>query len=60
MVTIPVSMYQTVVTSMAQLAENQQVAALHVGDSDSQQSGQGGDVPEAQHAVEVMTVDQSS
>ncbi|XP_064633059.1 nuclear respiratory factor 1-like isoform X2 [Lineus longissimus] len=62
MVTIPVSMYQTVVTSIAQMqdANNQniQIAMAPKMETMSHPGG-GGDVPDATHAVEVMTVEQT-
>ncbi|KAI0208944.1 DNA-binding protein P3A2 [Lamellibrachia satsuma] len=55
MVTIPVSMYQTVVSNVNQL-QNIQVA---MATSVQQQAQQNGDVPDATHAVEIMTVEPS-
>ena len=59
MVTIPVSMYQTVVTSIAQLQESQQQGVQIAMAPNSESMSQSGDVPDATHAVEVMTVEQT-
>jgi hypothetical protein len=64
MVTIPVSMYQTVVTSIAQLqdANNQniQIAMAPKVEPTGTHPGACGDVPDATNAVEVMTVEQTT
>ncbi|KAK2186184.1 hypothetical protein NP493_212g10038 [Ridgeia piscesae] len=52
MVTIPVSMYQTVVSNV-----NQFQVAMAASAQQHQQAQQNGDVPDATHAVEIMTVE---